>query len=77
RELLESVLARRRTILGEDHPDTLSAAANLAITRWSTGDYAGARALGESVLARSRTILGEDHPLTIGVRDALADFDNG
>ncbi|WP_322751206.1 MULTISPECIES: FxSxx-COOH system tetratricopeptide repeat protein, partial [unclassified Frankia] len=38
-------------ILGEDHPDTLFAAGNLAATLRSPGDYAGARELLESVLA--------------------------
>jgi hypothetical protein len=31
RELNEDTLARRRRILGEDHPDTLASANNLAI----------------------------------------------
>jgi hypothetical protein len=68
-------LARSREVLGEDHPSTLAAAASLAATLRSTGDYAGARTLEERVLARSRVVLGEDHPLTTAVRNALAEFE--
>jgi TIR domain/Tetratricopeptide repeat len=62
---------RRRTV-GEDHPDTISAAANLAATVWALGDYPAARSLGEDVLARRRQILGEDHPDTITAAANLA-----
>uniref|UniRef100_UPI002AD4DADF FxSxx-COOH system tetratricopeptide repeat protein n=1 Tax=Frankia sp. Cas3 TaxID=3073926 RepID=UPI002AD4DADF len=41
--LAQSTYRRWSEILGEDHPDTLAAAANLAATLRSTGDYAGAR----------------------------------
>ncbi|WP_128423435.1 MULTISPECIES: tetratricopeptide repeat protein [Frankia] len=39
----EDTLARRRRVLGEDQPDTLTAAANLADQLISLGDYEGAR----------------------------------
>jgi hypothetical protein len=70
------VLARSREILGEDHPDTLTAAANLAATLRAMGDYPAARGLFENVLARSREILGEDHPHTRAVGRALDDMDS-
>ncbi|WP_242424962.1 tetratricopeptide repeat protein [Frankia sp. EI5c] len=54
---------------------TLTTAANLAATRRSTGDYAGARELFERVLERSRAILGEDRPITVAARDALSALD--
>ena len=70
-------LARRAVrkwlhILGEDHADTITAAANLANTLWSLGDYPAARSIGEDVLARRRRILGEDHPDTITAAGDLA-----
>jgi hypothetical protein len=42
RSLREQVLARRRRILGEDHPDTLNAAADLAATLRDLGEYPAA-----------------------------------
>src|SRR5262249_50748286 len=59
------VLAGRGRILGEEHPATLTAMANLAQSLWARGDVAGARALQEQVLARSRRILGDEHPDTL------------
>jgi hypothetical protein len=51
----------RRDKFGEDHPDTLSSASNLARNLWWLGDYQRARALDEDTLTRRRRILGEDH----------------
>ncbi|MBL7497995.1 tetratricopeptide repeat protein, partial [Frankia sp. CNm7] len=62
----------RRRILGEDHPDTIMAAGNLAITLRDLGDHAAARALKEDVFARRRRILGEDHPATLMAAGNLA-----
>ncbi|WP_232425053.1 FxSxx-COOH system tetratricopeptide repeat protein [Pseudofrankia inefficax] len=73
RALAERALSRNREILGEDHPDTLTSAANLASTlgELGQGDYAAARELAEDVLARRRQVLGEDHPDTL---TAMADL---
>lgn len=38
RDLSEDTLARRRRILGEDHPDTLRSASNLAEDRRALGE---------------------------------------
>ncbi|MGH3615971.1 MAG: FxSxx-COOH system tetratricopeptide repeat protein [Pseudonocardia sp.] len=58
--------------LGEDHPDTITAAGNLGNTLRALGDYPGARATQEDVLARSRRILGADHPDTVTAAAHLA-----
>ena len=71
RELGEDTLARRRRVLGEDHPDTLAAANGLAISLRAVGDYQAARELGEDTLARRRRVLGEDHPDTLASADNL------
>jgi hypothetical protein len=63
-QLDEDTLARRRRDLGEDHPDTLAAASNLAVSLRAAGEYQAARELGEDTLARRRRVLGEDHPDT-------------
>ena len=60
-QLDEGTLARRRRDLGEDHPDTLAAASNLAVSLRAAGEYQAARELGEDTLARRRRVLGEDH----------------
>jgi hypothetical protein len=51
------VLGRRRRVLGEDHPDTLWSANNLAADLRGLGEYHAARALDEDVLARRRRVL--------------------
>jgi hypothetical protein len=61
-QLDEDTLARRRRDLGEDHPDTLAAASNLAVSLRAAGEYQAARELDEDTLARRRRVLGEDHP---------------
>ena len=64
-QLDEDILARRRRDLGEDHPDTLAAASNLAVSLRAAGEYQAARELAEDTLARRRRVLGEDHPDTL------------
>jgi hypothetical protein len=60
-QLDEDTLARRRRDLGEDHPDTLAAASNLAAIFHHRGEHQAARELAEDTLARRRRVLGEDH----------------
>ena len=50
RKLQEETLGRNRHLLGEEHPDTLSAMSNLAVTLGEQGDLTGARELQEQVL---------------------------
>ncbi|HEY6310673.1 MAG TPA: tetratricopeptide repeat protein, partial [Streptosporangiaceae bacterium] len=65
-------LARRRRVLGEDHPDTLTSADNLAMILGRVGEHRAARELGEDTLARRRGVLGEDHPDTLTAAFILA-----
>jgi hypothetical protein len=71
--LNEDAIGRRRRVLGEDHPDTLSSAYNLAIVLSQLGDATAARALDEDTLGRRRRVLGEDHPDTLSSAYNLAD----
>ena len=71
-QLDEDTLARRRRDLGEDHPDTLAAASNLAVSLRAAGEYQAARELDEDTLARRRRVLGEDHPDTLASAHGLA-----
>ncbi|NUO44484.1 MAG: tetratricopeptide repeat protein [Streptomyces sp.] len=72
RRLDEETLARRRQLLGDDHPETLKTAANLAIRMAALGETEQARALSEDTLARQRPVLGEDHPDTLNTANGLA-----
>ncbi|MGH3698135.1 MAG: FxSxx-COOH system tetratricopeptide repeat protein [Pseudonocardiaceae bacterium] len=65
RPLVERAWDLRRSLLGEDHPDTLDSAGGLCLTLWELGQFERARQLGEDALARCRRVLGEDHPTTL------------
>jgi hypothetical protein len=58
--------------LGPDHPDTLTAATELAHAYRERGHLAATRALIEDTLARRRRVLGEDHPDTLRSASDLA-----
>ncbi|MEU3693423.1 tetratricopeptide repeat protein [Streptomyces narbonensis] len=59
-------------ILGEDHPYTLEATANLAVARWRAGRSAEAIALEERVLAVRTRVLGPEHVHTLRSKSHLA-----
>jgi ornithine cyclodeaminase/alanine dehydrogenase-like protein (mu-crystallin family) len=65
-------VARYRRVLGDDHPDTLTAAYNVAVDLRALGEYQQARALDEDTVARYRRVLGDDHPHTLASADNLA-----
>jgi tetratricopeptide (TPR) repeat protein len=56
----EEMDARRR-LLGADHPDTLVAIGNLALTLYFQGKLAEARALQEPLVEAARRVLGTEH----------------
>ncbi|CUS11370.1 unnamed protein product, partial [Tuber aestivum] len=58
------VLEGRETVLGPDHPDTLTSLNNLAITLQTQGKYDESEALHRRALQRRRKVLGSDHPHT-------------
>ena len=64
-QLDEDTLARRRRVLGEDHPDTLTAAFQLVGALTGLGEYHAARELNDDIIARRRRVLGDEHPDTI------------
>ena len=59
-------------MLGDDHPDTLASANNLAVDLSNLGERQAARELDEDTLARSRRVLGDDHPDTLSSANNLA-----
>jgi tetratricopeptide (TPR) repeat protein len=72
RALFERAHQLRRDTLGEDHPDTLTSANNLARDLRALGEYQQARTLHEDTLTRYRRLLGEDHPHTLASASSLA-----
>jgi hypothetical protein len=58
---------------GEDHPDTLISASNLAADLSAVGEHQAARELSEDTLARRRRVLGDDHPHTFTTASNLAE----
>ncbi len=59
-------------LLGAEHPDTLSARANLALSYGQAGRTAEAIALQQAVLADRQRLLGAEHPDTLSARANLA-----
>lgn len=51
-QLDEDTLARRRRVLGEDHPDTLAAAFQLVGALIGLGEHHAARELNDDIIAR-------------------------
>jgi Tetratricopeptide repeat len=65
-QLDEDTRARRRRVLGEDHPDTLTSAFHLVGDLTELGEYQAARELNEDILDRRRRVLCDHHPDTMG-----------
>ncbi|MDH6463104.1 hypothetical protein M2302_003289 [Micromonospora sp. A200] len=59
-------------LLGDEHPDTLTARANLAASYWQAGRTADAITIEEKVVADRERLLGDDHPDTLTARANLA-----
>ncbi|MDI5967026.1 tetratricopeptide repeat protein [Streptantibioticus silvisoli] len=68
----ETLTHQAHRILGPDHPDTLSARNNLALSYWQAGRTNDAITLQEQVLTHSERLLGPDHPNTLTTRHNLA-----
>jgi tetratricopeptide (TPR) repeat protein len=64
-ELEVQVLELRKSVLGEKHPDTILAMANLASTWQQQGRSDEAEQLEVQVLELQKSVLGEKHPATI------------
>ncbi|HMT26252.1 MAG TPA: tetratricopeptide repeat protein, partial [Microthrixaceae bacterium] len=59
-------------ILGDDHPDTLTAKNNLAVDAWNSGEHEVAIDLTASALADAKARHGEEHPVTVHLSGLLA-----
>ena len=65
-------MIRRRRTLGDDHPETLGSAHNLASRLAALGEHEQARGLYEDTLIRRRRSIGDDHPDTLLTAGRLA-----
>lgn len=72
RELNARVLERRRQLLGDEAPKTLSSAANLADTMRALGDLSAAHELNLKILETRRRVLGPEHPDTLTTLNNIA-----
>lgn len=70
--LTSSLYERWRHRMGEDHPQTLASASNLAVILRQLGDLGGALDLCQDALTRRSRVLGEEHPDTLASANNLA-----
>ncbi|ARF70917.1 serine/threonine protein kinase [Kitasatospora albolonga] len=71
-DIHRAVAARRESVLGPDHPDTLASRYEIGFTLSRTGRAADAlREFGQVAAGRERT-LGPDHPQTLAARQETA-----
>jgi hypothetical protein len=69
---LAELLADRRETLGDEHPDTLTAMADLALMLWAQGELERPRELQEQVLEAQRRVLGQEHADSLTTMNNLA-----
>ena len=62
----------QRRVLGQEHPDTLSSASNLAAMLGSQEKYAEAERINLELLGVRRRVLGDEHPDTLTSANNLA-----
>ena len=72
RQLSRRVLETRGRVLGPEHPDTLAARANFAISTGAAGDAAEARDQLAALLPMAERVLGPEHPATLAYGVNLA-----
>jgi hypothetical protein len=66
------VMEKRKQLLGEDHPNTLTSMSNLASTYRNQGRWKDAEVLEVVVMEKRKQLLGEDHPHTLTIMANLA-----
>ncbi|MEW1761523.1 FxSxx-COOH system tetratricopeptide repeat protein [Streptomyces cyaneofuscatus] len=70
--LLQNVLDNESTVLGPDHPDTLTSRNNLALALSGLGEHQQAADLHQQTLTDHERTLGPHHPHTLTSRNNLA-----
>jgi tetratricopeptide (TPR) repeat protein len=72
--LYEEVLAKRKHVHGDEHPDTLQSLFHLAHVYCTKREFDRALPMFEECLAKRKRVLGEDHPKTIQTLHNLANL---
>jgi non-specific serine/threonine protein kinase/serine/threonine-protein kinase len=70
--LLKEALETQRQVLGDQHPNTLTALNEMANLYWHQGRYRDAEPLYVELVESRRRVLGEEHPDTLGAEFDLA-----
>ena len=70
--LLEEAVAGQRRVMGDEHPETLTAINNLGTLLSSQGNLAEAERMVRRVLVGHESTLGRDHPGTLVTASNLA-----
>ena len=65
RELLQKALEAKISVLGQEHPDTLTTMKNLAEVLSSQGKYEDTEEMNGQALALMERVLGKEHPSTL------------
>jgi hypothetical protein len=71
-EMQLQVLGMRGTVLGTEHPGTLTSMNNLALVLSHQGKYEQAEETQRQVLGQRETLLGKEHPDTLTNMNNLA-----
>ncbi|KAH7110139.1 kinesin light chain 3 [Dendryphion nanum] len=64
-QLFLQVMDTWKRILGDEHPDTLTSMANLALTFWNQGRWKDAEELEAQIIETRKKVLGDEHPNTL------------
>lgn len=72
--LLRDVVTLRKSVLGDDHPDTLTSQHQLVRVLRDTGEVGAARALLDDTLRKRVRVLGQMHPDTLTSSNGKADL---
>ena len=62
----------RKSVLGQEHPDTLTSMGSLASTYWNQGRWTEAEELGVQIVETRKRVLGREHPSTLTSMNNLA-----
>ena len=73
-DLGQQILAERRRILGDEHPDTVNSIASVGVYLSSLGKWAESEPYKRDALEKSRRVLGDDHPDTLTRISSLGSF---
>ena len=69
-----NVLDKRNRLLGEEHPDTINAMENLAVTLYHLQRFKDAARLEGEVVDVRKKFFGEEHPQTVKAVVLLAEI---